>query len=270
MDLIITGGFQHFQLTTEEENEISISTTRSNLLGMCTRAFKSTQRTNWKVGSDLRFVDMEIKVFQLMFSSWFHMEWLPFFCFICGVLGLGETECLWHFGGRTRKSNGFKEVFEKHCVASKGGSEEERMVEITGVQHTPVATSQAWLGMEQARPSMALSNHTSSNVVLSESQSNDALVCPLSPTPSSIVLSRVSQWSSLKGKEVVDKASDLGFPMSFSEAQISPSSEPTSIPSPFNEPINIPLCPKSGHLNGVARTQEKKPQNFNMQTQVNC
>ena len=94
MDLIITGGFQHSQLTKEEENEISISTTRSDLLEMCARAFKSTQRTTWKVGSDLRFVDMEIKVFQLMFSSWFHMEWLPLFCFICGVLGLGEVECL--------------------------------------------------------------------------------------------------------------------------------------------------------------------------------
>ena len=144
------------------------------------------------------------------------------------------------------------------------------MVEITGVQHTSVVASQVWLGMEQARHSMALSNHTSSNVVLSEGQSNDALVCPLSPAPSSVVLSRVSQWSSLKGKEVIDKASDLGFPMSFAEAQISPSPEPTSISSPFNEPINNPLCPKSEHLNGVARTQEKKPQNFNMQTQVNC
>ena len=205
-----------------------------------------------------------------MFSSWFHMEWLPFFCFICGVLGLGETECLWHFGGCTRKSNGFKGVFEKHCAASRGGSEEERMVEITGVQHTPVATSQAWLGMEQARHFMALSNHTSSSVVLPESQSNDALVCPLSPAPSSVVLSRVSQCSSLKGKEVVDKASDLGFPMSFFEAQISPSLEPTSIPLLLMSPSIPLLCPKSGHLNGVARTQEMKPQNFNMQTQVNC
>ena len=138
------------------------------------------------------------------------------------------------------------------------------MVEITGFQHTSVAASQAWLGMEQARHSMALSNHTSSNVMLSESQSNDALVCPLSSAPSFVVLSRVSQWSSLKGKEVVDKASDLGFPMSFFEAQISPSPEPTSIPSPFNEPINTPLCPKSAHLNGVATAQKKKPQNFNM------
>ena len=194
-----------------------------------------------------------------MFSSWFHMEWLPLFCFICGVLGLGEAECLQHFGGWTRKSNGFKGVFEKHCAASRGGSEEERMVEITCVQHTSVAASQAWLGMEQARHSMAFSNHTSSSVVLPESQSNDALVCPLSPAPSSVVLSRVSQCSSLKGKEVVDKASDLGFPMSFFEAQISPSPEPTSIPSPFNEPINTPLCPKSGHLNGVATAQKETP-----------
>ena len=69
------------------------------------QAFKSTQRNAWKVGLDLRLVDMKTKVFQLMFNPWFHIEWLPFFCFICGVLGLGETECLWHFGGRTRKSN---------------------------------------------------------------------------------------------------------------------------------------------------------------------
>ena len=100
---------------------------------------------------------------------------------VSGILGAGPE-----------KAMDFKGVFEKHIAASKGGSEEERMVEITGVQHTPMAASQAWLGMEQVRHSMTLSNHTSSNVMLSESQSNDALVCPLSPAPSFVVLSRVS------------------------------------------------------------------------------
>ena len=38
------------------------------------------------MGSDLRIVDVGIKVFQFKFSSSFQMEWLPNFCFICGVL----------------------------------------------------------------------------------------------------------------------------------------------------------------------------------------
>ena len=90
MDQEITGGIQHLQLTTEEEEEISISTTSSDLLEECTRAFKSTLRTAWKMGSDLRIVDVGIKVFQFKFSSSFQMEWLPNFCFICGVLCHGE------------------------------------------------------------------------------------------------------------------------------------------------------------------------------------
>ena len=169
MDLIIIRGFQRFQLTTKEENEISISTTRSDLLGTCMQAFKSTQRNAWKVGLDLRFVDMKIKVFQLMFNSWFHIEWLPFFCFICGVLGLGENhcsgfqgkfECHKHFGDWTRENSGLKGVFEKHGVACKGGSEEERMEEDTGVQHIPMVICLASLGMEHL---ITLSNHTNSN-----------------------------------------------------------------------------------------------------------
>nr|POF02354.1 uncharacterized protein CFP56_31247 [Quercus suber] len=79
MDQVITDGIQHLQLTKEEEEEISISTVRSDLLDECTlslfgqlladghlnmRAFKSTLRSAWKMGSDLRIVDVEKNVFQ--------------------------------------------------------------------------------------------------------------------------------------------------------------------------------------------------------------
>ena len=196
MDQEITSGIQHLQLATEEEEEISISTTSSNLLEECMRAFKSTLRIAWKMGSDLRIVDVGIKVFQFKFSSSFQMEWLPNFCFICGVLGHGEkhhsgfqgkSECHRLFGDQTRENSGFKGVFEKHKAASSGGLEERKEEDI-GVQHSPMAASQASLGTEQARHSIALSNHTSSNVtnrkhgsrsvvLLVENQSNDARVC---------------------------------------------------------------------------------------------
>ena len=177
------------------------------------------------------------------------MEWLLLFCFICGVLGLGETDCLRYFGGWTRKSIGFMEVFENHRVASCGGSEEERLKEVTGVQ-IPVVSSQAWLGLKHAH-SIALSNHTSSTNTLS-------------PTPSSIVHSHDSQGSFVKGKNVFIKAPILGSPLFASEAQISPNPFPINNPSPFNELTNSPLCPQRGLLKRVAGAQGKKTQNFNM------
>ena len=141
------------------------------------------------------------------------------------------------------------EVFKNHRVASYGGSEEERLKEVTGVQISVVA-SQAWLGPEHAH-SIALSNHTSSNNTLS-------------PTPSSIVHSRDYQGSSVKGKNVIIKASVLSFPLFASEAQFSPSPFPTNNPSPFNELTKSPLCPTRGLLKRVAGAQRKKTQNFNM------
>ena len=207
------------------------------------------------MGSDQTFVDMGIMAFQVRFKSGFRMEQLLLFCFICGVLGLGETDCLRYFRAWTRKNNGFMEVFENHRVASCGGSEEERLKEVTGVQISMVA-SQAWLDPEHAH-SIALSNLTSSNNTLS-------------PTPSSTVHSRDSQGSTLKGKNVIVKTSVLGSPLFASEAQFSPSPFPTNNPSPFNELTNSPLCPQRGLLKRVAGAQGKKTQNFNMQTHVKC
>ena len=91
------------------------------------RAFKFSQRTTWMMGSDQTFVDMGIMAFEVRFKSGFQTERLLLFCFICGVLGLGEIDCLRYFGGWTRKNNGFMEVFENHRVASCGGLEEERL-----------------------------------------------------------------------------------------------------------------------------------------------
>ena len=72
MDQDVINGLQHLQLTKEEEEEISISTSdSSNLLEECElslfgrlladrhqnmRAFKSTLRSVWKMGSDFRIV----------------------------------------------------------------------------------------------------------------------------------------------------------------------------------------------------------------------
>nr|POE81479.1 hypothetical protein CFP56_05975 [Quercus suber] len=96
------------------------------------------------------------------------MEWIPSFCFICGVLG---------FGGLLRSgsqdlSDWRKGVFEKHCAACRSGSEEERREEDIGFQ-IPVS-----LGTEKGSRSTVL-----------------AVVCSLNPAPSSVEHSRVSQWS---------------------------------------------------------------------------
>ncbi|KAK7841132.1 uncharacterized protein CFP56_015764 [Quercus suber] len=92
MDQSIINGFQHLQLTKEEEESISISTTgRSDLLEECAlslfgrlladrhqnmRALKSTLRSAWKMGSDLRIVDVGKNILQFKFNSKYQMEWV--------------------------------------------------------------------------------------------------------------------------------------------------------------------------------------------------
>nr|POF15906.1 hypothetical protein CFP56_17146 [Quercus suber] len=164
---------------------------------VCARAFKLSHRTAWMLGSDQTLVDMGIMAFKVRFKSGFQMERLLLFCFICGVLGLGESVCFKYFGGWTRKSYGFMEVFENHRVASCGGPGEESLKEVTGVQILGVAC-QVWLGPEHAHL-IALSNYTSSNSTFST----------LSPTPSSTVHSHDSQGSSVKGKIVIVKMMTL-------------------------------------------------------------
>ena len=89
MDQATTRGLLHFHLTMFEDDESSTSAMRSDVLVVRVRAFKSTPRSAWKMGLDLRYVDRGIKIFQFYFRSSLQMEWLPSFCFICGVLGFG-------------------------------------------------------------------------------------------------------------------------------------------------------------------------------------
>ena len=170
MDQATTGGLLHFLLTTFEDDESSTSAMRSDILEECVRAFKSTPRSSWKMGLDLRYVDRGINIFQFYFRSSLQMEWLPSFCFICGVLGFGG----FLRSGSQDLSDWRKGVFEKHCAACRGGLEEERREEDTGFQ-IPVAVSLVSLGTEKG----------SSSAVL-------AMVCSLNPTPSSVEHSRVS------------------------------------------------------------------------------
>ena len=79
MDQAVIEGLQYLQLTKEEEEDISISTTsKSELLEECAlslfgrllidrnqnlRALKSILRSAWKFGSDLRIVDVGKNIF---------------------------------------------------------------------------------------------------------------------------------------------------------------------------------------------------------------
>lgn len=92
MDQTLIEGLQHLQLTKEEEEDITISaTSRVDLIEECTlslfgrlladrnqnlRALKSTLRSAWKLGSDLRIIDVGSNIFQFKFCSKYQMEWV--------------------------------------------------------------------------------------------------------------------------------------------------------------------------------------------------
>ena len=59
MDQATIGEFLHFLLTTFEDDESSTPAMRSNILEERVRAFKSTPRSAWKMGLDLRLVRLE-------------------------------------------------------------------------------------------------------------------------------------------------------------------------------------------------------------------
>ena len=224
------------------------------------RAFKSSLRIAWKMGLVLRFVDLRIRGFHFKSCSCFQMEWLPFFCFICGALGpgvnhcagiKGKSDCNWHFGIGPVKTVVFWGVFEKHGADCRGGSVEKRREEVVGVQHALMGACLVSLGMEHSIDS---SNHRG----LGGWSEMLSVVRPLSPVPPSVVHSCVSQRFSMMG---------MGFQQLSPVVQKLSSPKPTSKPSPKYEPISIPLCPMRGILKRVARAQEKKFQNFNRQAQ---
>ena len=83
---------QHLSLIKEEETLIPISVhSRANLLEECslslfgrlltdrqqnTRALKNTLKAAWKMGSDLRIIEVGNNIFQFKFSSRYQMEWV--------------------------------------------------------------------------------------------------------------------------------------------------------------------------------------------------
>ena len=92
MEQAILDGLQNLQLTKEEEEGIQISApSRADLLEEChlslfekllydhqqnQRALKSTLQSVWKMGSDLRIVDIGNDILQFKFSSKYQMEWV--------------------------------------------------------------------------------------------------------------------------------------------------------------------------------------------------
>ena len=92
MDPSILSSLQNLQLTKEEEEAIPISVSNCpGLLEECSlslfgrlladrqqnqRALKNTLRSAWKMGSDMRIVEVGNNIVQFKFSSKFQMEWV--------------------------------------------------------------------------------------------------------------------------------------------------------------------------------------------------
>ncbi|KAK9999247.1 hypothetical protein SO802_018850 [Lithocarpus litseifolius] len=92
MDKEVLNGLQHLHLTKEEEEDITITTmSRFDFLEECAlslfgrlladrhqnhRALKSTLRSAWKIGSELRIVVVGKNIFQFKFGSEYQLEWV--------------------------------------------------------------------------------------------------------------------------------------------------------------------------------------------------
>ncbi|KAK9986451.1 hypothetical protein SO802_031402 [Lithocarpus litseifolius] len=92
MEQTIIDSLKNLQLTKEEEEDIFISSNSSpDLLEECAlslfgrllvdrnqyqRALKNTLRSAWKMGSDLRIVEVGINILQFKFSSMYQLEWV--------------------------------------------------------------------------------------------------------------------------------------------------------------------------------------------------
>ena len=92
MEQIIVYSLKNLQLTKEEEEDIFISSNSTpNLPKECVlslfgrllvdrhqnqRALKNTLRSAWKMGSDLRIVEVGNNVLQFKFSLMYQLEWV--------------------------------------------------------------------------------------------------------------------------------------------------------------------------------------------------
>ena len=92
MEQTILDSLQNLQLTKEEEEDIQITNQSRpeileeyalSLFGRLQvnrqqnqRALKSTLRSAWKMGTDLKIVEVGNGIFQFKFSSQYQMEWM--------------------------------------------------------------------------------------------------------------------------------------------------------------------------------------------------
>ena len=92
MEQTIVYSLKNLQLTKEEEEDIFISSNSTpDLAKECVlslfgrllvdphqnqRALKNTLRSAWKMGSDLRIVEVGNNVLQFKFSSMYQLEWV--------------------------------------------------------------------------------------------------------------------------------------------------------------------------------------------------
>lgn len=91
MDQIVTEGLQKLQLTKEEEDIPITVASRLKLLKECHLslfgrllserqknqwALKSTLRSAWKMGSELRIVEVGNNILQFKFNSKYQIEWV--------------------------------------------------------------------------------------------------------------------------------------------------------------------------------------------------
>ena len=92
MDQAVSEGLQKLQLAKEEEEDIPITVAnRQELLEEChlslfgrllserqqnQRALKNTLRSVWKMGSELRIVEVGNNILQFKFKSKYQMEWV--------------------------------------------------------------------------------------------------------------------------------------------------------------------------------------------------
>ena len=113
MEHTIIYSLKNLQLTKEEEEDIFISSNSTpDLLEECTlslfrrlladcsqnqRALKNTLRSAWKLGSDLRIVEVGNNILQFKFSSMYQLEWVErsgpwtFEIISCSCVGGGEV-----------------------------------------------------------------------------------------------------------------------------------------------------------------------------------
>ena len=113
MDLSILRSFQNLQLTKEDEEAIPITVTNSSglleesslsLFGRLLfdwqqnqRGLKNTLRSAWKMGSDMRIVEVGNNILQFKFSSKYQLEWVE----RCGPCSFNNNLlllCIWKKG----------------------------------------------------------------------------------------------------------------------------------------------------------------------------